>query len=77
MILDQRIARAKGILSQLAAQVSTFAEGVERLNREAELVGQQSDRTRYDLKQAVDFMLLAMESKEASDLDLGGVGTNG
>ncbi len=76
-MLDQRISNAKEVLSHLVSRVSGFAEGVQRIHSIAELLETQSDEVRYTLKQALDFMLLSMESREASDLEFGGAGTNG
>jgi twitching motility protein PilT len=76
-MLDYRIQNAKQILAGLIGQITSSVEGIERLNVIGQLLDQQPEEIRYQLRQAVDFFLTSMESKEASDLDLGSVGSNG
>ncbi|RMD98516.1 MAG: twitching motility protein PilT [Calditrichaeota bacterium] len=76
-MVDQRVLNAKRLLGRLAGQVPVQEEGFGKLQKMAEVIDQQPEELRYTLRQALDFFLISMESHEASDMDLGGVGTNG
>ncbi|MDZ7290178.1 MAG: ATPase, T2SS/T4P/T4SS family [candidate division KSB1 bacterium] len=76
-MLDHRVLNAKRILADLITQISSSVEGIERLTIIGQLIDKQPEEIRHQLRLAVEFFLLTMESKEASDLDFGSVGSNG
>ncbi|MDZ7344916.1 MAG: ATPase, T2SS/T4P/T4SS family [candidate division KSB1 bacterium] len=76
-MLDYRINNAKQILANLIGQIGIGVEGIERLSMIGDMLDKQPEEIRHQLRQAVDYFLLIMESKEASDMDFGSVGSNG
>jgi len=76
-MIDQRIQNSKQILSVLAAKISTTLSGVERQKYFAKLLTRQPEDVQYKLTQAIECLLLSMESMNASDMDFGGTGCNG
>ena len=76
-MIDQRILRAKHVVSELVSQTVTVAPGIERQQMIGDLLEQQPQEKLYQLRQGMEYHMLCMESKEASDLDFGGIGCNG
>jgi twitching motility protein PilT len=76
-VLDYRIENAKTILAKLVAQIPSDLEGLEHLLKISELLDRQPEEIHHQLRQALDCLLLTMESKDASDLDMGSSGSNG
>ena len=74
---DHRIRSAKQTIAELATRFTTNLEGLERLKMIGQLVDQQSDDWRFQLRQAVDYFLTRMTTKEASDMDFGSAGASG
>ena len=74
---DQRLINAKELLSMLTPTIALDSEMSDRWTVIAEVLASLPDDQNYLLKQAVNYILMSMESKEASDLDLGGLGCNG
>lgn len=76
-MLDQRLQNAKLVLAKLIPQIPASLEGVEQQKFIGQSLVRLPEEVRVQLRTAVDCLLLMMESKEASDIDLGGVGGNG
>jgi twitching motility protein PilT len=76
-MLDHRLQDAKNLLAGLCEQASASDEGVDWLTVVSQILERQPDDVRRRLRQAVEFLMSAMENKEASDMDFGGVGSNG
>ncbi|MCI0692760.1 Flp pilus assembly complex ATPase component TadA [candidate division KSB1 bacterium] len=76
-MLDQRIKLAKQALVGLIEQIPNNLTGIERLNFISQLLARQPEDVHHQLRQAVECLLVAMQSKEASDLDFGSIGSNG
>ena len=76
-MLDQRLQDAKDLLATLYEQIGASGEDIEWLTNVSQMLERQPEEHRQRLKQAMNFLMLAMESKEASDLGFGGVGSNG
>ena len=74
---DQRLINAKELLSMLTPTIALDSEMSDRWTVIAEVLASLPDDQNYLLKQAVNYILMSMESKEASDLDFGGLGCNG
>lgn len=74
---DQRLINAKELLSVLAPAIASDSEKGDRWAVITELLGSLPEDQLYLLQQAMDYILMSMESKEASDLDFGGIGCNG
>ncbi len=75
-MLDQRLQNAKFLLAKLLPQIPTNIEGIEQQQFIGALLNRQPEDVRQQLRTAIDCLLLTMESKEASDVDFGGVGSN-
>jgi len=76
-MLDHRLQDAKNILATLSEQVVAIGEGVESLNNIGGIVDSQPDDIRRRMQHAVEYLMISMETKDASDMDFGGVGSNG
>jgi len=76
-MLDHRLQDAKNILATLSEQVVAIGEGVESLNSIGAIVDSQADDIRRRMQHAVEYLMISMETKDASDMDFGGVGSNG
>ncbi len=76
-MLDHRLQDAKNLLAGLCEQASASDEGVDWLTVVSQILERHPDDVRRRLRQAVEFLMSAMENKEASDMDFGGVGSNG
>lgn len=76
-MLDQRLQNAKLVLAKLIPQIPVTLEGLEQQQHIGQMLNRLPDEVRVQLRTAVDCLLLMMESKEASDIDFGGVGSNG
>lgn len=76
-MLDYRVQEAKNIISKLAAEVVSLPSGLERQRSIAALLDKQPDEARFKLQQALEFFLMGMDNRDASDLDFGAVGCNG
>jgi twitching motility protein PilT len=76
-VLDFRIENAKTILAKLVSQIPSDLEGIELLHTISDLLNRQPEEIHHQLRQALDCLLLTMESKDASDLDMGSSGSNG
>lgn len=76
-MIDQRLLNAKNILAKLIPQISTSLHGIERQQFISQLLNRQPEEVHLQLRAAIDCLLLNMESNDASDLDMGGVGSNG
>lgn len=76
-MLDYRIENAKTILAKLVALIPSDLDGVELLRMISDILNRQPEEIHHQLRQAMDCLLLTMESKDASDLDLGSAGSNG
>lgn len=76
-MIDQRLLNAKNILAKLIPQISTSLHGIERQQFISQLLNRQPEEVHLQLRAALDCLLLNMESNDASDLDMGGVGSNG
>lgn len=76
-MIDQRLLNAKNILAKLIPHISTSLDGVERQQFISQLLNRQPEEVHLQLRAAIDCLLLNMESNDASDLDMGGVGSNG
>ncbi len=76
-MLDQRLQNAKLLLTKLIAQVPTSLEGIELQQVLGQMLNRLPDDIHHQLRTGIDCLLLMMESKEASDMDIGGAGSNG
>lgn len=76
-MLDQRIKLAKQMMVSLIEQIPNDLAGLERLDFISQMLAKQAEDVRHHLRQAVECLLVTMQSKEASDLDFGSVGSNG
>lgn len=74
---DQRLINAKHLLSALAPEVAMRVEVADRWQVISDLLDSLDDDQLFLLNQAVEFILMSMESREASDLDFGGSGCYG
>lgn len=68
---------AKIILKQIAESIPETAYGVERMMLIGDLLNRQSHEERVILKRLLDSFLLRMFEINASDIDLGGFGSQG
>lgn len=68
---------AKLILKHIAASIPDTAYGVERMMVIGDLVNRQSPEERTIIKKLFDSFLIRMEENHASDIDIGGFGSQG
>lgn len=68
---------ARAILKQIIANIPETAYGVERQMLVGDLVSRQSQEERVILKRMMDGFLLRMSEIAASDIDMGGFGSQG
>ncbi len=71
------IETALQILRQVASAVPPTAPGVERQMLIGDMAGKLSPAERTALRKLLDSLLVRMQKLNASDIDLGGYGTNG
>ncbi len=76
-MLDQRLQNAKNVLARLIPQIPMRAESVELMNYIGQMLDSQPVEVREQLRQAVEFLMISMETKDASDMDFGAVGSSG
>lgn len=74
---DQRLIYAKELLSVLATEFASNSERGDRWTVIMNILESLPEEQQQLLQKAMDYILLSMESKEASDLDFGGIGCNG
>ncbi|MFQ5628726.1 MAG: type IV pilus twitching motility protein PilT [bacterium] len=74
---DQRLINAKELLSALTPEIARESETSDCWSVITRLLARLPDEQLYLLQQAMDYILMSMESYEASDLDFGGIGCNG
>ncbi len=65
------------LLKPFIQKVPKSVTGIERHLKIADIIEQQSDEFRMQLRQIIDFYLEEMIRLEASDIDLGGPGCDG
>ncbi len=68
---------AKLILKHIAASIPDTAYGVERMMIIGDLVNRQGPEERTIIKKLFDSFLIRMEENHASDIDIGGFGSQG
>lgn len=68
---------AKVILKQIAADVPETTYGVERMMLISDLINRQSYEERVIVRRLLESFLLKMFEKNASDIDIGGFGSQG
>ncbi len=71
------MADAISILKQIAVSVPNTAYGIERQMLIGDLVSRQSQEEKSEIKKLFDGFLLRMFSNNASDIDMGGYGSQG
>lgn len=64
----------KGIIASLAEQVKPSSRGLERQREIGNIIEEQSQETRSELKEVVESLLMKMYENDASDIDMGGPG---
>jgi len=69
--------RISELIQPLAGQLESSTEGLERHRQIGEIIDNQPDEIRLELREIMESYLNEMYNNEASDIDLGGPGCNG